>query len=142
MEKLFLKISLKSRMKKNIGEHPYGDVGQLILLIVFLIVWLGDSFFYHKSTFLSVYVPLYVRLVLLIIIEICAISLIRAGHAVVHDVETPKKHCHIWSFAFCATSIVFRVHLVLCRSCNFNSFASFPDSLWGYFCFLQLQIFL
>jgi len=87
-------------MKKNIGEHPYGDVGQLILLFVFLIVWLGDSFFYQKSTFLSVYLPLYVRLVLLMIIEICAISLIRAGHAVVHDVETPKNIVTSGAFRF------------------------------------------
>jgi hypothetical protein len=61
-------------MKKKNGEHPSGDVGQMILLVVFLIVWLGDSFIYHKSTFLSVYVPLYLRLVLLMIVEVCAIS--------------------------------------------------------------------
>jgi protein-S-isoprenylcysteine O-methyltransferase Ste14 len=76
-------------MKKKNGEHPSGDIGQVILLVVFIIVWVGDSFIYHKSTFLSVYVPLFVRLALFMIVETCAISLIRAGHVVVHDVEAP-----------------------------------------------------
>jgi len=87
-------------MKKKTGEHPFGDIGQLILLIVFLIVWIGDSFFYHKSTFLSVYLPLYVRLVLLMIIEICAISLMRAGHAVIHDVEPSPNIVSSGAFRF------------------------------------------
>ena len=87
-------------IKKKKGEHPSGDVGQLALFVVFLIVWLGDSFFYHKSTFLSVYVPLYVRLALLMIVEICAISLIRAGHVVAHDVKPPKNIVTSGAFQF------------------------------------------
>ena len=40
-------------MKEKNGEHPFGDAGQLILLGVFLVVWVGDSFFLRKTNFLS-----------------------------------------------------------------------------------------
>ena len=82
------------------GEHPLGDAGQLVLLIVFLIVWVGDSFFLHKSTFLSVYVPLSVRLVLLMIVAIFAISLIQAGHAVIHVGEPSQDLITSGAFKF------------------------------------------
>jgi len=70
-------------MKVKNGEHPCGDIGQLILLGVFLAVWVGDSFFLHKSTFMSAYVPLYVRLVILGLTLMAAMYLFRTGHVVV-----------------------------------------------------------
>ena len=33
-----------------IGEHAFGDLGQIILLIIFLIIWISDSFFLEYST--------------------------------------------------------------------------------------------
>ena len=36
-----------------VGEHTFGDMGQLILLVIFLVVWVADSFFLHYTTFLS-----------------------------------------------------------------------------------------
>ena len=33
-----------------IGEHAFGDLGQIILLIIFLIIWVSDSFFLEYST--------------------------------------------------------------------------------------------
>jgi len=78
-------------MKEKNGEHPFGDTGQLILLVVFLVVWVGDSFFLRKSTFLSDYVPLYVRLVLLGITLITAVYLFRSGHIVVSHDHRPNS---------------------------------------------------
>lgn len=46
-----------------VGEHPFGDAGQLIFLIVFLALWALDSFVFRFSTFLAGYVPLIIRLV-------------------------------------------------------------------------------
>ncbi len=66
-----------------IGEHRWGDAGQMILLIVFLILWVVDSFVMHYSTFLTAYIPLYVRLPLGIIILAGAFLLARAGLNVV-----------------------------------------------------------
>ncbi len=75
------------RMKEKNGEHPFGDAGQLILFCLFLVIWAGDSFFLHKSTFLSHYVPLYARLVILGFALITGACLFKSGHAVAHREE-------------------------------------------------------
>jgi protein-S-isoprenylcysteine O-methyltransferase Ste14 len=73
-------------MKAKEGEHPFGDTGQLILLGVFLVVWVGDSFFLRKSTFLAAYLPLYVRLIVFSLALGVAMYLFKSGHVVVsHD---------------------------------------------------------
>lgn len=43
------------------GEHKFSDIGQLVLLIIFLILWILDSFVFKFSTFLVEYVPNYIR---------------------------------------------------------------------------------
>ena len=45
-----------------VGEHKYGDLGQLILFFVFIAVWITDSFILNISTWLAQYIPLYFRL--------------------------------------------------------------------------------
>jgi protein-S-isoprenylcysteine O-methyltransferase Ste14 len=77
-------------MKEKNGEHPFGDAGQLIAFAVFLVIWVGDSFFLRRSTFLSDYVPLYVRLAILCLALIAARYLIRSGHVVVSHEHQPK----------------------------------------------------
>jgi protein-S-isoprenylcysteine O-methyltransferase Ste14 len=44
------------------GEHALGDVGQFVLLSIFLVVWISDAFFLHYSSLLSHYIPLWMRL--------------------------------------------------------------------------------
>ncbi len=44
------------------GEHPFGDTGQLILLVVFLIVWVLDSFVLRISVFPTRYASLLIRI--------------------------------------------------------------------------------
>ncbi|MDP2815153.1 MAG: isoprenylcysteine carboxylmethyltransferase family protein, partial [Rectinemataceae bacterium] len=87
-------------MKEKNGEHPFGDAGQLILLGVFLIVWIGDSFFLHKSTFLSDYVPLYIRLVILGLTLAAAMYLFRSGHVVVSHEQRPNSVVATGSFLY------------------------------------------
>ena len=77
-------------MKSKNGEHPLGDVGQVLLLLLFLIVWVGDSFFLHVSTFLSDHISLYVRLGILIAIFPVAVCLLKGGHVVVRHEERPS----------------------------------------------------
>jgi protein-S-isoprenylcysteine O-methyltransferase Ste14 len=73
-------------MKEKKGEHPLGDAGQLIALGLFLVVWVGDSFFLHASTYLASHVPLVVRLLVLGLALVTAVFLFRSGHVVVsHD---------------------------------------------------------
>ena len=78
-------------MKEKKGEHPFGDAGQLILLGLFLVIWVGDSFILRKSTLLSNYLPLYVRLVVLGITLIMAMFLFRSGHVVVSQEQRPNR---------------------------------------------------
>jgi protein-S-isoprenylcysteine O-methyltransferase Ste14 len=87
-------------MKEKNGEHPWGDAGQLILLGLFLVVWVVDSFFLHISTFLSSYLPLYVRLVVLILTFIIAILLFRSGHVVVSREKRPNRVVETGAFRY------------------------------------------
>ena len=67
------------------GEHPYGDLGQIIILIGFMAIWILDSFVFRYSTFLSAYVPLYLRLILAGLMLVPAIYLVRSGHRAASD---------------------------------------------------------
>jgi protein-S-isoprenylcysteine O-methyltransferase Ste14 len=69
-----------TKMKEKNGEHPFGDAGQLILLALFLILWIVDSFFLRTSTFLTDHVPLYIRLLFLGLALVTAVYLSKSGH--------------------------------------------------------------
>jgi len=73
-------------MKARIGEHPRGDVGQVIALVLFVAIWASDSFFLHITTFLSSHVPLALRVAIPVFAFALSALLFRAGHVVVeHD---------------------------------------------------------
>ncbi|HVP35924.1 MAG TPA: isoprenylcysteine carboxylmethyltransferase family protein [Terriglobales bacterium] len=55
------------------------------------VVWAGDSFFLHISTFLSAYVPLFIRLAILVITFIIALYLFRSGHVVLESQQRPER---------------------------------------------------
>ena len=44
------------------GEHKVGDIGQLVLACLFVVVWAGDTFFLHATLSLNDYFPLVVRI--------------------------------------------------------------------------------
>jgi protein-S-isoprenylcysteine O-methyltransferase Ste14 len=73
------------------GEYALGDLGQFILLVVFLGVWITDSFFLKFSMQFSDYAPLSIRIPLAVVILIIAGYLARKGlTAVFSEVrETP-----------------------------------------------------
>jgi protein-S-isoprenylcysteine O-methyltransferase Ste14 len=78
-----MKTDLKVKRHKDrddlTGEHVWGDAGQVILLLIFLVVWILDSFIFQFSTVLSHYVPLYVRMPASLVIWYCAGYLARSG---------------------------------------------------------------
>jgi protein-S-isoprenylcysteine O-methyltransferase Ste14 len=43
------------------GEHAFTDIGQLVLLAVFMAVWTTDSFVFRFSGFLSAHAPAFIR---------------------------------------------------------------------------------
>lgn len=67
------------------GEHPYGDLGQIIILLVFIVIWILDSFVFKYSTLLSPHISLYLRLPLAGLLLILAIYLVRSGHRAISD---------------------------------------------------------
>ena len=78
-------------LKEKNGEHPFGHAGQLIALVLFMTVWVADSFFGHWSTFPARHVPLAVRLTLLGLALLTAVSLVRSA-ASVHHLEQQPDH--------------------------------------------------
>lgn len=76
----------KSKVKKHegrpdlTGEHPIGDVGQIVLFLLFLAVWIADSFFLGYTDFLAASVPLYVRLPIAVLLLIAAVMMAKSGH--------------------------------------------------------------
>ena len=67
----------KDHLKKShphrddlIGEYVYGDIGQLIFLVIFLIVWIADSFIFKYSTFLTRYISNFFRVPISLVIFI------------------------------------------------------------------------
>ena len=69
-------------MRGKDGEHPLGDMGQLIFLGLLIVVWACDSFSLRLSTFLAGFVYAYVRLVIAAPVLAIAAWLARSGHAV------------------------------------------------------------
>ncbi len=65
------------------GEHVFSDMGQLILLFIFLLVWITDSFVFKYSTFLTQYVSNYIRVPIALIILMISGLLAWAGLKIV-----------------------------------------------------------
>ena len=70
-----------------VGEHPFGDSGQIVLLIIFLLVWIIDSFILKLSTFAAQYVSLFLRLPLGVLLLIVAGYFAQQGMKVVFGEE-------------------------------------------------------
>jgi protein-S-isoprenylcysteine O-methyltransferase Ste14 len=61
------------------GEHKFGDAGQLIIAVIFLAVWILDSFVFKYTTFLDKYILLPLQIILGFIQLFTAFYLARAG---------------------------------------------------------------
>ena len=69
------------------GEHPWGDAGQIIALLVFLAVWILDSFVFRTSTVLTRWVPWTVRIPLAVGLFGWGLLMARAAHGQVFGPE-------------------------------------------------------
>jgi len=70
-----LKVKKHKERPDLTGEHPFGDLGQLIFLFVFIAVWLADIFVFKidESEFFEV--SMWIRIPLGVIILICSLFL-------------------------------------------------------------------
>ncbi|NQT27356.1 isoprenylcysteine carboxylmethyltransferase family protein [candidate division KSB1 bacterium] len=74
------------------GEHPFGDMGQLIFLVFFLVVWVLDSFLLKFSTCVPCLVPPEIRIGVSIFIAIIGVILAKNGHDIVFgEVREPPS---------------------------------------------------
>jgi protein-S-isoprenylcysteine O-methyltransferase Ste14 len=72
------------------GEYRWGDMGQLILLLVFLAIWITDSFIFQYSTFLVEEVPKAIRMPVAGVIAIAGWLLARGGMKIVFGTVRSK----------------------------------------------------
>jgi protein-S-isoprenylcysteine O-methyltransferase Ste14 len=62
------------------GEHPIGDTGQIALFLLFMVVWIADSFFLGYTDFLATSIPLYIRLPIAAGLLVVAVLIAKSGH--------------------------------------------------------------
>jgi len=74
------------------GEHPYGDIGQIIAFIIFLSIWIIDSFIFRFSTMLVNYLPILIRLIFMAFLFVLAGYFVRSAHQMVFNkMRTPSQ---------------------------------------------------
>ncbi len=74
------------------GEHKLGDAVQLILIVVFLAVWILDSFVFGFSTSLTAVVPWYIRMPAGVLVLVLASYLVRSGLKTVFGEPQESPH--------------------------------------------------
>jgi len=72
------------------GEHKFGDRGQLVLLLLFLCIWVSDSFVFQFSTFLRDMLPDYARVVSAALVLMAGWYLARGGMKAVFGTRRPE----------------------------------------------------
>jgi len=78
----------KQQLREDLtGEHKIGDAGQLILAVLFVAVWIVDSFFLKATTFLNAYIHWGIRIPLGVVLLILAGYLAQTGLAIVFGEE-------------------------------------------------------
>ncbi len=87
-------------MKERNGEHPFGDAGQIILFVLFMIVWVADSFWLKMSTFPAASIPLYIRIAVAVVALIVALMLVKSGHRVAGKQNDPGAVVSDGAFAY------------------------------------------
>jgi isoprenylcysteine carboxyl methyltransferase (ICMT) family protein YpbQ len=116
------------------------------LLVLFLLIWVVDSFFLRISTFLSDYISLYIRLIILGLILVTAVYLVRSGHTIVSHEQRPSGVVSTGAFRYVrhplylgsvlfylgltvSTASLFSLGLVVVIIIFYNHIASYEEKL-------------
>lgn len=90
------------------GEHKFTDIGQMILLFVYLVVWVLDSFILKFSTFLNECIPIYVTIPIGVIVLIISGIFAFAGlRKVFKEVREEPSVVTSGVFAYCRHPVYF-----------------------------------
>ncbi|MFH1214648.1 MAG: isoprenylcysteine carboxylmethyltransferase family protein [Candidatus Neomarinimicrobiota bacterium] len=87
-------------LKERNGEHPWGDLGQLIALVIFMAVWVIDSFWLNWTTFGLEAFPNVIRMAVAVPIWILAGILIKVSHFVIDRDRRPAGVISTGAFRF------------------------------------------
>ena len=68
-----------------VGEHRLGDMGQLISLVVFLLVYIGDGFIFKFSVFLNESISLAIRIPVAVIAFAVSFYLVKKSKSIIFD---------------------------------------------------------
>ena len=90
MGKNNLKVKKHESRPDLTGEHPFGDLGQLILLIVFLIVCIADAFFIRMPEYLKFKISLLIRIPLGIVVLFAGLYLAGKSIKMVFGIKRGK----------------------------------------------------
>jgi len=74
-------VNVKKHKGRNdlVGEYKWGDLGQVILLVIFLPLWIMDSFVFQYSVLPGNYFPVLLRIILSVIILLSSAFMAQAG---------------------------------------------------------------
>jgi protein-S-isoprenylcysteine O-methyltransferase Ste14 len=71
--------------EERYGEMPGQHLYMQLIFLVFMVVWILDSFIFHLSTFLTVYIHLLFRILIAIIIFGIGAGFVQKSHTVLLD---------------------------------------------------------
>jgi len=73
-----------------VGEHAFGDAGQIVLACLFAAAWVADTFFFGYTTFLNRHVPLGFRIPAGIVLLLLSGCLAKTGLSIVLGEQRDK----------------------------------------------------
>jgi protein-S-isoprenylcysteine O-methyltransferase Ste14 len=81
------------------GEHSIGDAGQILLVCLFTVIWIADTFFFEYTTILNNYVPYAIRIPLGVILLLMSGYLAKTGLSIIFG-EKREEPCVIRKSVF------------------------------------------
>ena len=124
-------------LRKGIGEeHPFCDSGQNLFILLYIVMWIMDSFWLHLSTFLMHSIHWLLRGSIAFVSIILGIYLVQGAHKVVfYEAPGDPKVIDWGVFSFVRHPMYLGVLLIL-LGLFFWSFSLFSIIVWiGFFLF-------
>lgn len=66
-------------------EHPFNHTFQILSILLFLVIWIPDSFIFRITTFLSFYIPWFISVLIGLLVFIVGGYFANASHKEVFD---------------------------------------------------------
>ena len=129
--------SVADLTQERIGEeHPFFDSGQHLFILLYLIVWISDSFWLHYSTFLIGSFHLLLRGSLTLICIIPGVYLVQGAHELIFDETHSNPQFIDWGVYGIVRHPMYLGVLLILLGLFFWTFSLTSMSIWlGFFFF-------